>query len=531
VAPPGGPDLTVALAYVTQSTQTQAFDVPLVAGKDGMVRVWVAANGPATAPPLVRVRIYQGATLLRSLALDPPGPVVPAGIDESSLAGSWNAVVPGTLLQPGRSILVDVDSDRKILETDEDNNTWPTGGTPRPLDVVALPPLSIRVLAVRTADGRTGAASAALLDYFTGLAGRLWPVAALDQAYGGTFTSSATLLSDGTGWGTALSEVEAKRRADGFDGYYYGAVNPAYGSGVAGIGYVGGYGAIGWDKVTPGQPDWSSAGKVLAHEIGHNFGLSHAPGCGAGSPDAAYPYADATLGTFGLDVPRGELKAPTLHDVMAYCSDIWVSDYNYEKVLASLRARAGLLARPASPGPAEALLLWGRLEGGTPVLEPAFAVPVAPRPPAPGDQRLTGRDARGAIVFSVPFALTDVGCSGEPTDAAFAFTLPVAAADAARLGSLEWESLPGVVARRDLLRSASASSSAPRAEGLRDGGARVRWDAAQGEVVLLRDPASGSVLGFGRGGTVDLDGAPAEVELRLPAGGGPARVHRLATGR
>ena len=44
-------------------------------------------------------------------------------------------------------------------------------------------------------------------------------------------------------------------------------------------------------------------GNTIAHELGHNLNLIHAPGCGAGVPDPEYPYQDgATGGRVCLDV-------------------------------------------------------------------------------------------------------------------------------------------------------------------------------------------------------------------------------------
>jgi hypothetical protein len=55
---------------------------------------------------------------------------------------------------------------------------------------------------------------------------------------------------------------------------------------------------------------------------------------------------------------------------------------------------------------------------------------------------------------------------------------------------------------------------------------RVRWDASAAEVAMVRDAATGEVLGFGRGGAVDVVPTSGALEVRLPAGGA-ARVHAL----
>ncbi|MFT3915456.1 MAG: zinc-dependent metalloprotease family protein [Anaeromyxobacteraceae bacterium] len=534
-APPGGPDLAIATAYVVQSTQTPAFDVPLVAGKDAIARVWVTATGPATAAPLVRVSVYEGATLVGMIAVPPPGPSVPAAVDEGDLASSWNGAIPGALIQPGRSIRIDVDSDRKILETDESNNAWPPSGAPRPLDVATVPPVRMRIVPVKTPDGLTGNATATNLAYYTTLLQRAWPVATVDASLGSTFSASVSAAADGTGWSTILSEVSAKRAADGWSGYLYGAIATSYGGGVAGIGYVPGRAAIGWDKMRAGDPEGSSSSGVLAHEVGHNFGLSHAPGCSAGGPDPNYPYAGAVIGAYGLDVATGALKTPDLHDLMAYCSNNWVSDYNYRKVLGTLRA-PGLAAEEPAPPAADApraaspasLLVWGREEGGVRTLEPAFHLPVPARPPPPGPERLTGLDAQGRALFSVPFALADATCASGP-GAGFAFTVPLEAAEAAELATLRWEAAGGPAIVRAQRTPAARAGAAPSVEPASGGAVRVTWSAEPGEVAMIRDVATGEVLGFGRGGAVELVPASGALELRLPAGGA-ARVHALAVG-
>jgi hypothetical protein len=122
-----GLDLTVPTVYITQSTQTQSFDVPLVKDRSGYLRAFVIANQANSSTPQVRVRVYDSSpTLIQTYTISSPGASVPTSIDESSLSKSWNEIILGALVQPGYSVRVDVDPDDLIAETDETNNTWPT---------------------------------------------------------------------------------------------------------------------------------------------------------------------------------------------------------------------------------------------------------------------------------------------------------------------------------------------------------------------------------------------------------------------
>ena len=106
---------------------------------------------------------------------------------------------------------------------------------------------------------------------------------------------------------------------------------------MPGYGYVPGRAAVGWDKLP-------SASGVAAHELGHNFGRSHAPCGGVASPDPNYPYAGGVTGQWGYDLVAGTLKPPTNTDLMGYCGNTWISDYTYMGVHEPARAR------PANPG-------------------------------------------------------------------------------------------------------------------------------------------------------------------------------------
>ena len=125
-------------------------------------------------------------------------------------------------------------------------------------------------------------------------------------------------------WSTIRSEVRALKVAEGSPRYYYGVVKTGYVSGVAGMGYLGGNGrtAVGWDRLPSG------AG-IMAHEVGHNLGRSHAPCGSVVNPDPNFPHSGGRIGVWGLNVATLTLKPPTTADLMGYCSPDWVSDYTW----------------------------------------------------------------------------------------------------------------------------------------------------------------------------------------------------------
>ena len=80
---------------------------------------------------------------------------------------------------------------------------------------VARLPLDWTTLIPVTQSGLTGNVGAGNLASWTDRFRRMYPVEVVDAALGAGYTTSATLLSDGTGWSTLLSEIESKRIADG----------------------------------------------------------------------------------------------------------------------------------------------------------------------------------------------------------------------------------------------------------------------------------------------------------------------------
>ena len=72
---------------------------------------------------------------------------------------------------------------------------------------------------------------------------------------------------------------------------------------------------------------------TLIHEIGHVWGLPHAPCAGEDNPDPNFPYAGGTIGVDGWDNRTGAFVPADHQDMMTYCYPRWISDYNYTKLV------------------------------------------------------------------------------------------------------------------------------------------------------------------------------------------------------
>jgi hypothetical protein len=535
---PAALDLSVPTVYITQATQTPAFDVPLVKDRNGYLRAFVVANQANTAVPRVRARIYDGVgTLKQTYTIPAPGASVPTSVNESSLSNSWNVAIPGTYLQPGYQLLVDVDDNNAVAESNESNNTWPAGGTPQALTMKSLQPFHLTFVPVTTTTG-TGNVDAGNMASFASDTLKLHPIPSLDLALRASAmdSSTKTLQSDDANghWGDVLDDLTALRNSDpgGTGRYYFGVVKVSYTSGNAGLGWIPGSAAstsyraaIGWDYLPSGN-------SVTAHELGHNLGRRHAPGCGAANPDPGWPgtsnYAGGLIGVWGLDVASGMLKNPaTQYDHMSYCSPEWVSDYGYKKIITFREASPiGLPPPPDVDAPAtrsvpRSLLVWGSLADGQAQLHPAFHIDAEPQPPEPGDHLLTGYDAAGAKVFEVSF---DPVPMADATRLRWGinFTVPLSTQDAARLTELRWTKAGETLARQggDAVARIRPTipSQEPMLQVLPEARTRLLWDAGAHPMVLVKDRATGRGLGIGRNGDFSFHTEAEELELHFSDG-------------
>ena len=77
---------------------------------------------------------------------------------------------------------------------------------------------------------------------------------------------------------------------------------------------------------------------TMAHEIAHNMGRNHAPGCGASGADMMYPYPMSNLNVNGFSFSEMALKSKTrFKELLGYCRPRWISDYTWKALETRVR--------------------------------------------------------------------------------------------------------------------------------------------------------------------------------------------------
>ncbi len=505
------PNLKIQNVVVVQAVQTPANDVPLVAGRHALVRVFVTANTDGNNYlPRVWVRVYNnsGTVQLDQTVAWPGAAGVPTFVDGREYNATLNVRVDSALIKPGVRLRVDLDPNNLVNDGNPDDNVWPRGGTPLQLAVAEAPPFQVRFVPV-TVGALTGNVSSANLEQYLSLTRQLLPIATVQTEVGAPFTSSVTALDAmGSGaWSQVLGELNAARTANAAPAtqHYYGVIKVGYSAGIAGIGYVPGRTALGWD-------DGGTAATVAAHEWGHNFGRHHAP-CGT-SGDAQYPYSGGIIGHLGWIPETGTIVSNTATDIMGYCDNPWVSDYTWNGVLSYRQSTSA----PLRAGVAvDGLLVWGRVRNGQVVLEPAFRVR-APLTPSPvnGTHRLELLTEAGAGLGTYRLQAQTVD-HGAPGEQHFAAIVPYSAATEQALATIRVSDVRTPL--RSAQRTAPAGAAVPVAEDPSAAatavtrGVQPRWSTSRVAMAMVRDATTGEVLGFVRepGRTVATGGRRVEV--------------------
>ena len=449
-------------AYLVQAVQSHMHPVPLVAGEAALLRVFVTAARETTEGiPDVRARFYVNGVERHTADISGSSTPIATEIDEGDLSTSANAEIPGSIIRPGLEMVVEIDPGGTL-----DASLGVPGRIPEEgrlaVEVREMPLLDLTVIPflwgsdpdsaiIGSADGMSADPEGHALLEDTHV---LLPVANIEV------TAHAPVASTSNNAIDLFTQTEAIRVLEGGGGHYMGMMS----------GDVTGAGGV---AAAPGRSSFSEPrASTIAHELGHNMSLLHAP-CGTSRYlDPLFPHPRGAIGAWGYDVRRARLVPPTRKDHMSYCNLAWTSDYHFTNALSHRLVDEGTSA--AAPASAmRSLLLWGGVGAdGAPYLNPAFVADAPPAlPDSAGDYSLTGRDASGGTLFSLSFAMP-LALSEEGEVSSFAFTLPA---------RMAWET--------DL---ASIVLDGPAGSVVLDGDGDL-------PMAILREPRTGRIRGFLRG--------------------------------
>ena len=153
LANPDEVKVEVPAVYLTHGAQSLDGGVPLVAGRQALLRIFATAHADNDFDPRARATFYVGDATVY-VDLTPPA-VIPRAVDESRMDGSFTGVVPATAMQPGVEMVVELDRTDVIPETDGSQLRIPATGR-MALDVVALETFDLKIVPIAFGSDVTG---------------------------------------------------------------------------------------------------------------------------------------------------------------------------------------------------------------------------------------------------------------------------------------------------------------------------------------------------------------------------------------
>lgn len=382
----------VKATLVSEGARVSARNAPVIAGRPGVMRVYVApVDGAQPKKLTAELHLIRGGNPLG--VIEDTKTIRRASSDADPSSTFAFALTSDQLAMDVEfSILV---RDPAALAPEEGRITYPADGTTDPLD--AQPNANVKVVIVPVrydfdASGRLPDTGAAQLDRYRDTVYRMYPAANVDVTARVAWPWPGQIGADGTGWDELLQGLVDLRAADNptSDTYYVAAFEPA----ATIHDYCKGGCILG---VAPLIPQFDvqdriaaiigysgqSAANTLNQELAHAMGREHAPCGGAGGPDKKYPYAGGEIGVWGYDVLDAAFIDPDgpERDFMGYCSPIWVSDYTYTGLYGRIRSVNAAKKSWAASGIAADTIFIGR--DGVPRRGRPTSVPTTGATPLP----------------------------------------------------------------------------------------------------------------------------------------------------
>jgi hypothetical protein len=333
-------------------------DVPIVAGRDGMMRVFVFTHSDWEDREVEAVlTLYTmeqdeddwvvGSSKRFSETMD-----VVISSSDSSKSSTFNFDIPGDELEAGNmAYRVDLyESGNDAGPGGEKSPHWPEPGDdpqefqPRSsgeqLKIVFIP-LEYRA----DGSGRLPDTSDRQMEMLHDAFMAQYPTREVDIDVEDPVAWSNAINANGSGFDRVLEYLYNIRDRYDYDVYLYAlhAPAPSYGDFcqggcVAGLSSLAQQPSDSWARVSTGlgfSGDQTSGTTV--HEVGHAHGRQHTP-CGTNG-DNNYPHSGGMIGAWGYDIIEKTLKSPnTFADFMGYCDPTWVSDYTFDALFDRVRS-------------------------------------------------------------------------------------------------------------------------------------------------------------------------------------------------
>ncbi len=322
-------DLTITHMGLYQSVQSHSNDVVLIARKPAILRIFARQSQSTGLPVTSRIRVdaRRGGLFLGSVISD--AEAVSANPTIENMDSTFNLDLPVEWLSGELELTATVDDADVFAELNEANNTIRSRFL---FNQVA--PLKLTIIPITYTDTVTGKTySKPGYDPISDWLQSAFPVSEVivDIHAPLAFTGDLRRADDWILLLQTMTTLWGNEVGPGSSHIYYGLIPNSSADG--GSWFSGGYSGLGWigQRVSIGIDVGPDTASVAAHEIGHNLGRRHAPCGNPSGVDPNFPYANASIGVYGVDTLADTLLAPDrTHDIMSYCGPEWVSDYTYE---------------------------------------------------------------------------------------------------------------------------------------------------------------------------------------------------------
>jgi hypothetical protein len=342
-------------APVMQGGAAASSSVPIIAGKAGLLRVFVKPDA-SWSQHIIRVHVERTQNGVALPPLDQTQAIA-AESTAADLTSTINFDLPAESVSADLTFSVGLYEQSSGKQGPADGARYPASGE---IPLGAIDTGTIKVLLIPIVYGADGSnrvpdTSQAVLDAYRDRMKLLYPIRDVEVSVGQPFKWPSPALADGSGWDELLNAIVYKRVDDGAapDVYYYGLFKPTDSfPSYCDQGCVLGLSPLAADPMDdtarasigvgyPGKD--ASSDETFTHEVGHAHGRQHAP-CDVTDPDRNYPYADAQIGVWGYDPKAQTLLDPMgdSRDMMSYCEPSWISDYTYKALFKRIKLVNGV---------------------------------------------------------------------------------------------------------------------------------------------------------------------------------------------